>query len=175
MNGNIEAIIKENIWALYAVFIAIFSLIIISGLAKRRGRIKVRIKTPLKEIIKWRKPEQDGKSIVMRKKEKTDRGWTFTFSNKSLVPLKGLVGGHFAVDVFPEALKAIEYDYEGKKTEQPRLTRKQAGEINRLLGWLSRYSRIAQGVTSMIMWIIVILLVVNIILQIIGLRGVRIT
>ena len=171
---NPEAIIKENIWYIYGVFVTIFVLIIISGIAKRRGRIKVRVKTPLKEITKWRKPEQDGKTIVMRKKKKKEYGWEFSFSNKSLVPVKGLLGSHFAVDVFPEAPKAIEYDYQGKKTDQPRLTKKQAAEINRLNAFLARYSRIAKPVTSAMMWIIVILLIVNIVLQIFGMRGVRV-
>lgn len=97
----------------FAIYIVFMFLVVFLSLIRHRGKIKVRIKTPLMEIVKWVKPERDGKTLVIDKgKEKKGiPRWEATFTNKSLVPMKGRFRKQTAVDIFVGAKKCIEYDY----------------------------------------------------------------
>lgn len=172
---DINVFIKQNIWYIYIGFIWLLFMYVLIGWYRKRGKIKVRIKTPLEEKVRWIKPEADGKTIVMEKAGKKKMGWSFEFTNKSLVPLRHWWGGlYYAVDIFFDASKAIEYEYALSQIDQPKLTKEQAREINRLDAFKRRYGKVAQPMSSTVQWIMLFLLIGIIILLILSMRGVRI-
>ena len=108
-------------------FAAMIGLAIFS-ISRSKGKIKVRIKTPYRERHKWVKPESDGKTLIIQKerKRKNIPEWKATFTQKSLVFVRRFFGlvQSFAVDVFPDATKCIEYDYDVKKISQPKFDKR---------------------------------------------------
>lgn len=92
---------------------------------RKRGRIQVRIKTPLGEKKKWVKPENDGKTLIIEKESKKRPEWKASFTNKSIVFFGrwfGRIGR--AVDVFYHAKKCIDYDYTLSEADQPKFDKK---------------------------------------------------
>jgi len=167
--------IQENIWTIYIIFLGFLFLYFFWSSYRKRGKIQIRIKTPLGEKIRWVKPESDGKTIVMEKAGKTKMGWSFEFTNKSLIARKNWRGGlYYAVDVFYDSPNAINYDYALKTSDQPKLTKIEAKEINRLDAFKRRYSTTGRIPSGTVQWIILFLLIGLIILSILNMQGVRI-
>jgi len=98
------------------IYFAIVSIILflISVLTKRQsGKIQARIKNPFLEKKVWRKPLDDGKTLIMRKEDKK-KGipmWKATFTNMSLVPIKSMGRRALAIDILYESPRAIDYDF----------------------------------------------------------------
>jgi len=163
---------EETVYQISA-FITIFLLVLIYHFWNRKGKIKVRIKYPIREKEKWVKPEKDGKTLTIEKGAYKKAPWKVTFTNKSLVPQKSLFGTFYAVDVLPEATRAIEYDYELKKTDQPKWDKETSksfidAEILKQRGRALGYEM------PRIFWIIVLLQIVVLVFQFLGMAGVRI-
>lgn len=176
--SEVEILIQQNIWLIYAIVLWIFVLILGVNFWKGRGKIMVRVKTPLKEEIYWRKPivTERGNEIVMEKTTKKNIGWSFTFTNKSLIPKKRFLGlrNYFVVDVFPRARKAIEYDYESNSVDMPLLSQKDAAEINRLDSFKRRYGKVEQPKSTFAIWVVLALVLAILIFQFLQMQGVRI-
>jgi len=129
-------------------------------LYKVRGKIKVRVKSPVGEKEYLRKPNRDGTSITVFKQKKKTPEWTFNFSTKALYFTKKLFFRALTLDVFSEATKAIEYDFDLEDTKQPKYRKEEAEE------WIQSRSlkKYMEGVDSranMLTMITVILIVVN--------------
>jgi hypothetical protein len=176
--SEVEVFLQENLWTLYSIFLGLFFSYILYNFFKGRGKVFVRVKTPLGEKGYWKKPVETerGMEVVMKKADKRNIGWSFMFTNKSLIPKKRLFGliGYFAVDIFPNAKKAIEYDFENADVKMPLLTQQQAGEINRLDAFKRRYGKVEQPKSTMVQWIILIVVVIVLILNFLQMRGIRI-
>jgi len=113
-------VIQENWYYLAILYFVIFGWFLYKAILSNRGKIKVRVKTPTKEWVKWCKPLDDGETIVVEKATKKKAGWSFKFTNKSIIVLKSWGRTLLAVDVFYNTPKAIEYDYSVPEIDQPK-------------------------------------------------------
>ena len=158
-------VVQQN-WIYIAIgYAVVFIFLIYQALFAHRGKIKVRVKTPFEEWVKWCKPEPDGKTIVVEKPKGKKAGWKFEFTNRSLVPFRSWGRRMFAVDVFYQAQKAIEYDYMQSASTAPKLTLDHVREIATWEALKARYAKIAGAkIPTWFMLLTIILLIVNIIL-----------
>jgi hypothetical protein len=158
-------VIEQNWIYIMVGYVAVFGFFIYQALFAKRGKIKVRVKTPFGEWVKWCKPELDGKTIVVEKPKAKKAGWKFEFTNQSLVPFKSWGRQMFAVDVYYQAPKAIEYDYTQETTTAPKLT---LDDVKKIATWdalKARYARITgPKIPTWFMLLTIVLLVVNMIL-----------
>jgi len=169
--SEVEVFVQQNILLIYGVFFAILFLVLVWELVKNRGKIKVRIKTPTGETVKWIKPEPEGNRLNIEKKPK----WSPTFTNASIIWGKDKLGRTIRIiDIIYGSPKAIEYDFKGKTIEQPLLTRKDAYEINRLDAFKLRYGKMPKFPTPTIFWVLLLLNIGTLILMILNMQGVRI-
>jgi len=103
----------EIFLGIYFVIVAIILFSIIFQTKRQSGKILVRIKNPFLEKKVWRKPLDDGKTVIIRKENKK-KGipiWKATFTNMSLVPIKSMFRRALAIDILYESPKAVDYDY----------------------------------------------------------------
>lgn len=172
----IEELLRDNIiyvwFGLWLVLMAYLGYTLLKG----RGKILVRVKTPLKENHEWRKANADGKTITMQKASKKKAGWSFEFSNKSLVPVKrffGLVQA-YAIDIFFEATKAIEYNYDVKEADQPHWDKTQSKKFidAKILETAGKEPK--EKTSSTLIIIIGFMVAILLVIQILQLVGVRI-
>jgi len=175
MSMDIEAFLRENILILYGVCLWIMVMLLLWNFSKYRGKVKVRVKTPLGEQVRWLKPEDDGKTIVMEKAGRKSLGWRFTFTNKSLVPQKRWYGGiYYAIDVFHKALEAVEYDFKDSVVSEPQLSEDDVVAINRLDAFKRRYGKVEKPMSSVAIWLLIIIGSITLVLVIMNMRGIRI-
>ena len=124
MNG----LTPDQLILFFIAYIGIMIGIVLFMGTRNKGKIKVRIKTPYRERCKWIKPEADGKTLIIQreKKRRNIPEWKATFTQKSLVFIRSFFGlvRSFAVDIFPDATKCIEYNYSVKKITQPKFDKK---------------------------------------------------
>jgi len=113
------------IYGIIAFDMAVFGFVLYWEWWRKRGRIQVRVKTPLGEKRYWKKPEDDGKTIVMKKGRGKKPGWKFTFSNSALYRIPRWFGRKaLCLDVLYDADKAVSWDYTLKETEIPKWDKK---------------------------------------------------
>jgi hypothetical protein len=158
-------VLQENWYYIVVPYAAIMAYLAYSLLFSNRGKIKVRVKTPTKEWVKWCKPQPDGETIVVEKAKTKKGGWSFKFTNKSLIPFSHRGRSFFAIDIFYNSPIAIEYDYAEDIVTKPRLTKDQVKEFASWEALKARYARMQQQKTSMLGILTVVLLVVVIILE----------
>lgn len=109
--------IPWDLWYTYVYILVGFDIFIIIFVIwfewyRKRGKIKIRVKTPIGEREEWKKPKKDGKTVVMEKARGKKAGWKFTFSRKSLYFTKRFPGRRIlTLDIIANSLKAIEYDF----------------------------------------------------------------
>lgn len=141
----------------YAGAMGFFVVILLAMFMKNRGKILVRIKNPIQEREIWKKPETHGQvsRIVMKEARGRDPGWYFDFTNKSVIPKKGFLKSYLALDVFPGALHAVNWDYDLSVNDQPRLTRKEAREINFIEGFHARYRDLGKYQISTVLYLLI--------------------
>jgi hypothetical protein len=168
-------VIQENWVYIATAYIAFFAFLLYRAVFANRGKIKVRVKTPSKEWVKWCKPLDDGETIVVEKAKAKKAGWSFKFTNKSLVPFRSWGRQMFAIDVFYHAPKAIEYDFTQDTATAPKLTKDQVKEFATWEALKARYAKIAGAkFPTWFMVLVVVLLIVNIILQLLSSGRIRI-
>lgn len=155
------------IYAMIAFNVGIFSFIFYWEFWRKRGKLKVRIKTPLGEKERWVKPESDGETLIIEKgsERKKVPEWKAKFSNKSLIRFTKWFGRMgFAVDIFYNAEKCIEYDYSLSEAEMPKFDKKTSkGYINAEV--LKQRGRGLKQELPFIFWLVVILVFVNLVLS----------
>lgn len=154
--------------AVYGVFLVI--LVIYLALFRHRNKIQIRIKTPLKEFRVWRKPEPDGKTIVMEKGKKRPL-WRFTYTQKAVILFTSWFRERKAIAVFYHGSKAVNWDYEAKKIDQYPLTKGQVKEYANMEAVKQRYSKFPKLPLPNIFWIVVILGIINVVLAFLNLQG----
>jgi len=145
----------------------IFLIIIYVGFWRKRGRIKVRIKTPMGEKTKWVKPDPDGKTLVIEKgsDRQNKPKWSATFSNKSLVAIsRWLFRKAYAVDVFYNATECIEYDYSLKTSDAPKWSKKQSKEYIEAEVLKQRGKRLKYEMPTLF-WLIFIICLINLVIS----------
>ena len=124
--SEIAEIIRSNLLYIILGYTIGFFIVLLYFASRNRGKILVRVKSPMKESGIWVKPNWQDNEIVMMKEKDKDSGWKFTFTVKSLMQKSRLFGlvHYFAVDVFPYAPKAIEYDCEQETVSAPHWDKK---------------------------------------------------
>jgi len=122
-------VIQEYWYIFLVMYLGVFGWIFYKAVFANRGKIKVRVKTPSGEIIKWCKPEEDGETIIYQKQTKKKPLWKFKFSSNSLIYFKSWGRRFFAIDVFYQAPKAIEYHYKTKEIEQALWDKKEETDL----------------------------------------------
>lgn len=122
----------------YLLLLGFYAAIITYAILKwyrNKGKIRVRIMSPIGERIDFYKPESDGKTIIVEKNQGRRLGWKFTFDRTALyfyprsffriIPLpKGL-----GLDVVYDAKQAVSYDYNASSTSMYPLTKDDIKEI----------------------------------------------
>ncbi len=176
VEDQVTTFLQENLIFIYVAVWAFFMLYLLYQFQKGRGKILVRVKTPMRELCRWIKPNPDGTTVTMQKATTKKAGWTFKFSNKSLVPIKRFFGflQAYAIDVFYESPKAIEYEYSQSEATQPKLTLQDVTEFNKADALKRRYSKMDKLPTQTVQIITVILIFVLLILQLLSLAGIRV-
>jgi hypothetical protein len=160
-------LIQQNWHYFVVMYAALFGYIIYKVMFSNRGKIKVRIKTPSKERIKWCKPEADGETIVIDKAKTKKAGWSFKFTNKSLVPFTSWGRQFYAIDIFHHAPDAIEYDYSQNVINQPKWDKDQSTKfINAKL--LEKAGAEIKEKSNVGIWIVAILVIVGIVITLIS-------
>jgi len=145
---------------------------------KKRGKIEVRIETPLGEQRKWLKPDkEDGKTIVVEKpKEGKKIGWQFTFDRSSIIPVISKLTGraHYKIEVMYGSTKAIEYNFEDKDNpyKLPVWDRKSFEDVVVKEG-MKMLPRMVKIQLPTVFWILVLMQFVTIILVIAVSTGLR--
>jgi len=168
-------VIQENWYYFLAMYLGVFGWILYKAVLAHRGKIKVRVKTPSKEWVKWCKPLDDGETIVVEKAKTKKAGWSFKFTNKSLVPFRSWGRQMFAIDVFYHAPKAIEYDFSQDAVTAPKLTKDQVMEFATWEALKARYAKITGAkFPTWFMVLVVVLLIVIIVMQLITSGRIRI-
>lgn len=142
---------------MFGVLFSIFFLIYY----RIRGKLKIRVKSPVGEKEYLRGPNRDGTSVTMFKAGKKTPEWTFKFSTKALYFTKKLFMRSLTLDVFAEAEKAIEYDYTLEETEQPKFTKEQAENWVRSRS-LTKYLEGAETKANLFALLTIILVGVNV-------------
>lgn len=118
---DIEQWTRANMLYIVIAYLSAFGLILLYFAMKHRGKMLVRTKGTLREAETWVKPDWMHNKVVMKMPKDKNTGWSFTFNNKSLMYKSALFGAkkYFAVEVFPDATKAIEFDTETSTTTMP--------------------------------------------------------
>lgn len=121
-------------WLIAQIFMIFDAGIVILALYfgwwKKRGRLEVRVKTPIGEQKHYKKPEKDGKSITMQKARGKRPGWKFTFTRESLYFIPKWFGRkRLGLDILFHAEKAIDYDFKLKLASQPKWTKTESKEF----------------------------------------------
>ena len=92
-----------------------------------RGRITVRVKSPIAEYSRKIKPESDGRTIIMSK------DWSFTYEPESIQRVKRKTlffhRIHLSLDVYTDAKKAITYNYKQQTVDMPMWDKKQSKKM----------------------------------------------
>jgi hypothetical protein len=132
---------------------------------RKRGRILIRIKTEMGERTEWKKPEKDGKTIIMEKEKKDSIGWKFTFSRNSLYDVKRFFRTKKALDVIYNAPGAVEYDLQTKKATLPIWDREMFEEIALKQGF-KLLAKMLKIQLPTLFWLILIGVMLNIVLTI---------
>ena len=158
-----------------AYFVFIFAICAWYSL-KDRGKIQVRIKTAIEERTKWMKPQEDGKTIIMKKPDKKKLGWKFSFDHSSVVFKKKWFGlsSFRAVEVYYDAPKAIAFDYEKQSISESFLTKEEVGKLNNMQAVQARYGKISGGTSNFIQYAILMGVIVVAVLIFMQMRGIRI-
>jgi len=138
----------------------------------RKQSLLIRIKDVAKEKTKICKP--NGNSTVCIQKEKKGKRpeWIASYNRNCLVPISGLFRPPYALDIFPYATKAIEYDWELKKTDQPKWDKEQSYKFVTAKALENRGEGLNEK-TPMGIWIVCILVVISLVLQFAQMRGIR--
>jgi len=171
---NMLDLIRDNYWVFMAVYgVCLFVAIVYMSFFRRRGRVLIRVKTPLKEFRRWIKPHNDGKTIIMEKGKGKKPEWRFTYTKQSVVPFSHWFSEKKAIDVFYESEHAIEYNYPRKITVQPRLTKEQIRVFALMEAMKQRYSKLPKLPLPSLFWVVLIGIVVNVILTLMMMQGVR--
>lgn len=163
--------IPWNLWFTYVYILVGFDVFIVAFVIywewfKRRGKIKIRIKRPIGEIEEWKKPQKDGKTIIMQKSRgKKNPGWKFTFSRASLYFTKRWPGRKIlTLDIIANSLKAIEYDFKKCMAYPYGLTLKDIIRINRADILEQRGQGLKMQLPTLF-WLVLIMGVVNLIMS----------
>jgi hypothetical protein len=133
-----------------------------------RGKIKVRIRRIPEEIV-YKSLGRDSWIIMEPAKRGKTTGWKFEVTPTSLIPIKskwlGTLG--YAVEVYPQATKAIEWPSSStSEIDPPQLTAEQAAKINAIDGFRRRYGDKPQGAGSNILLFAILAIgIINIILM----------
>jgi len=162
-------IIRQNA----LLIVAAWWVFIIAYLAWRwyrtKGKILVRIKTPIGEKEEWVKPNFEGDKayLVFEKESRKKAGWKAEFTNKSLIPRSSWLGlkRFHCIDIFPQATKAIEYNFDTKTEDQPKWDKHSSKEYieAKILKQMGEGEKlVAPGV----IWIVVIVTIIILILEI---------
>lgn len=124
--SEIAEIIRQNLFYIILGYTTGFFMVLLYFATRNRGKILVRSKSALKESEMWMKPNWKDNEIVMTKATDKDSGWTFKFTNKSLLFKTAYFGlkRYFAVEVFPYAKTAIEFDCEQETVTAPHWDKK---------------------------------------------------
>jgi hypothetical protein len=133
-------------------------------------KIRVRVRQIPERVAN--KTLQDNNYVIMdRAKRGKTVGWKFQVTPNSMIPIKKSFWRlGYAVEVYPQAQKAIEFPSEPTdKIDPPRLTAHEAAQINATEGFRRRYGDKAQGGGSN--WIMYVILILGIISLILLLRG----
>jgi len=138
----------------------------------RKQSLLIRIKDVAKEKTRICKP--NGNSTVRIQKEKKGKRpeWIASYNRNCLVPISGLFRPPYALDIFPYATKAIEYDWELKKTDQPKWDKEQSYKFVTAKALENRGEGLNEK-TPMGIWIVCILVVISLVLQFASMRGIR--
>lgn len=132
---------------------------------KVRGRVKIRVKSPVGEKEFLRKANRDGTSITVFKGSEK-RGvpeWTFKFTTKALYFTKKMFMRMLTVDVFAEAEEAIEYDFSLEETKQPKFTKEEAERWVKSRS-LKKYMEGAESQTKILTLIMLVAIILNVVL-----------
>jgi hypothetical protein len=168
-------VIQEYWYIFLVMYLGVFGWIFYKAVFANRGKIKVRIKTPTKEWIKWCKPLDDGETIVVEKGKTKRAGWSFKFTNKSLVPFRSWGRQFFAIDIFYHAENAIEYDFSQDKATAPKLTKDQVKEFATWEALKARYAKITGAkFPTWFMVLVLLLLIINLVMQLVTSGRIRI-
>lgn len=86
-----------------------------------RASFIVRVKTAAGEYKKKKRVTPDGFHIVMEKGNKKKAFWGFSFTRASVIPVRIFFGlfKRDAIDVFQDADKAIDYNFDDLKIDAP--------------------------------------------------------
>lgn len=123
---SVVEVIRQNLFYIILGYTTGFFAVLLYMATRNRGKILVRLKSALKESEVWMKPDWRENSITMMKEKDKDSGWTFKFTNKALLFKTGYFGlkRYFAVEVFPYAKSAIEFDCESETINAPHWDKK---------------------------------------------------
>jgi hypothetical protein len=138
---------------------------------KRKHSLLVRIKDYPEKVKVCKKNGDNTVQIVKGKRGKA--GWTASYTRNCLVPLKGLFSPPYALDIFPNSTKAIVYDWDLKKIEQPKWNKQQSQEFIDAEALKNRGKGLGTK-TPLGIWIVAILVIVVLVLQFMQMRGIRI-
>jgi len=153
----------QMVYAMLAFDSCVFAFIFYWEFWRKRGSIKVRIKTPLGEKTKWVKPQDDGETLIIEKgsDRKAKPEWKAKFTNKSLVPIsRWFFRKAYAVDIFYNAPECIDYDYSLKKGEHPKWDKKTSKEFIEAEVLKQRGKKLKYEM-PMLFWLIFIVSIVN--------------
>jgi hypothetical protein len=138
----------------------------------RKQSLLIRIKA-YPEKTKICKPNEEDNTVVIQKEKKGKKPeWKANYTRNCKVPLRGLFKPPYALDIFPDATNAIEYDWELKKTDQPKWDKEQSYKFVTAKALENRGEGLNEK-TPMGIWIVCILVVVSLVLQFASMRGIR--
>jgi len=160
-----QLVMENYLYIIVAVYVAFFAVLIYYAAFANRGKKRVRVKTPSGEWVAWKKSEADGETIVMEKATKKKAGWSFTFTNKALTLSKSWGRTIQTIDVKYLSTKAMEYDFEQDILSQPKWD-KNTSQAFIEAKILTKMGQEPKEKTSMAIWLVAGLVIVNIIINI---------
>jgi len=167
-------LLKANYFLIMGVYgICLFIAVLYLALFRHRGRVQIRIKTPLKEIKKWVKPDPDGKTIVMNKGKRKGVEWKFTFTQQSIILFSSWFRERKAIDVFYHSPTAIDYLYKQNKAEHPKLTKKDVKKYATFKAVETRYQKLPKLPLPPLFWLILAVLLANFVISLMLIQGIR--
>jgi hypothetical protein len=127
-----------------------------------RPKFIVRVKTASGEYKKAKHVTEDGYHIVMNKGNKKTAFWGFSFTRASVIPVRIFFGlfKRDAIDVFQDAEKAIDYNFDALSIDAPAFDKATENRFlkGKALELLNRSSEVKQ---PLIFWIMLMLGVIN--------------
>lgn len=165
-----------NIMNLYTLATILVSLAVFAYVVwivqSRKHSLLVRIKDITGEKTKICKPNGDN-TIQIQKKKRGKVAWKAKYSRNSLIRLSGMFNPPFAIDIFSNSPKAIDYEWELKSTDQPKWDKQTSQEFIDAEALKNR-GRGLGNKTPLGIWIVAILVVVSLVLQFAQMRGIKI-